>query len=222
MNLLETFKLWDSNLFLFINGMHNTFFDGFMFAVSDKLIWIPLYISILYVLIKCWKKEAIWLVLALILCIVISDQLSSGLIKHLVQRPRPTHCEDLKGLVHIVNGYSGGNYGFVSSHASNAFGFALLSSLVFKRNIYTYFIFTWALITAYSRIYLGVHYPLDVLGGAIVGVLVALGCYWVILKLRPSLIHKDYYEVNDRSILIVPITVLSLSYIGVIIYSSVV
>ena len=217
--MLETLKLWDTNLLLLINGMNTHFFDGFMFTVSDKIVWIPLYISILFVLIKCWKKEAIWLVIALILCIVISDQISSGLIKHLVQRPRPTHCEDLKGLVHIVNGYSGGNYGFVSSHASNVFGFALLSSLIFRRNIYTYFIFAWAVITAYSRIYLGVHYPLDVLGGAIVGVLVAIGCYRVILRLRPSLLHQDYKVNIERSIMIVPLYVLSLSFVGIIIYS---
>jgi len=217
--MLEALKLWDSNMFLFINGLHAHFFDTFMFAVSDKIVWIPLYISILYLLIKCWKKEAFWLILALILCIVISDQISSGLIKHLVQRPRPTHCEDLKGLVHIVNGYRGGNYGFVSSHASNAFGFALLSSLIFRRNIYTYSVFAWAVVTAYSRIYLGVHYPLDVLGGILVGVVAAFGCYWVILKLRPSLLQQDQSEITERFNMTIPLSTLILSFLGIIIYS---
>ena len=217
--MLETLKLWDSNLFLLINGMHSHFFDGFMYTVSEKIVWIPLYISILYVLIKSWKREALWLILALILCIVISDQISSGLIKHLVQRPRPTHCDDLKGLVHIVNGYTGGNFGFVSSHASNAFGFALLSSLIFRRDIYTYFIFTWAIITAYSRIYLGVHYPFDVLGGTIVGLLAAFVCYGALLKLRPGSIQQDKYDTNDRFTMIVPLSVLGLSFMGIIIYS---
>lgn len=220
MNLIDTLKLWDTNLFLFINGIHAPFFDGFMFAVSEKLTWIPLYVSVLFVLIKCWKKEAIWLVIALILCIVISDQVSSGLIKHLVQRLRPSHADDLKGLVHLVNAYSGGKYGFVSSHASNAFGFALLSSLVFNRKIYTWFIFAWAFITAYSRIYLGVHYPLDVLGGIIVGVLTALGCYWTISKLRPSLIRSDDADYTiEKSTIIIPVSVMGLSFIAIIAYS---
>ena len=162
MNLADTLKLWDTDLFLIINGIHAPFFDSFMFAISEKLVWIPLYISVLYVLIRYWKKEAIWLVLAFILCIVISDQVSSGILKDLVKRLRPSHAENLKGLVHLVNGYTGGKYGFASSHASNAVGFALLSSLVFKRKIYTYSMIAWAIITAYSRIYLGVHYPLDV------------------------------------------------------------
>lgn len=220
MNLIDTLKLWDTNLFLFLNGLHAPFFDGFMFAVSEKLTWILLYISVLFVLIKCWKKEAIWLIIALILCIVISDQVSSGLIKHLVERPRPSHAEDLKGLVHLVNSYSGGKYGFVSSHASNAFGFALLSSLIFKRKLYTWFIFSWAVITAYSRVYLGVHYPLDILGGIIVGVLAAIACYWTISKLRPSLIRSDDagYAI-EKSTIIVPVSVLSLSFIVIIIYS---
>lgn len=220
MNLIDTLKLWDTNLFLFINGLHAPFFDSFMFAVSEKLIWIPLYISVLFVLVKCWKKEAIWLIIAFVLCIVISDQISSGLIKHFVQRLRPSHADDLKGLVHLVNSYSGGKFGFVSSHASNAFGFALLSSLIFKRKIFTWFIFIWAVITAYSRIYLGVHYPLDVLGGIIVGVLVALVCYWTIKKLRPSLIHYENENYNiGRSSIIVPVSVLTLSCITIIIYS---
>lgn len=220
MNLIDVLKLWDTNIFLLINGNHVPFFDGFMFAVSEKLTWIPLYISVLYVLIRYWKKEAIWLVIALILCVVISDQVSSGLIKHLVERLRPSHADNLKGLVHLVNDYSGGKYGFVSSHAANAFGFALLSSLIFRQKMYTWFIFAWALITAYSRIYLGVHYPFDVVGGMIVGILAALGCYRAIRKFRPELIPLD--ESNDRigkSALNVPVTVLILSFIAIIGYS---
>ena len=220
MNLIDTLKLWDTNLFLFINGIHAPFFDSFMFAVSEKLTWIPLYVSVLFVLVKCWKKEAIWLIIAFVLCIVISDQVSSGLIKHLVQRLRPSHAEYLKGLVHLVHSYSGGKFGFVSSHASNAFGFALLSSLIFKRKNFTWFIFAWATITAYSRIYLGVHYPLDVLGGIIVGVLAALACYWTIKKLRPSLIrYDDENYIIEKSTLIIPVSVLILSFIAIIVYS---
>ena len=219
MNFTDIIKHWDTNLFLFINGFHSPFFDSFMYVVSDKLMWIPLYISVLFVLIKHWKKEAIWLILVFILCIVVSDQVSSDILKNLVKRFRPSHVESLKGLVHLVNGYSGGNYGFASSHAANAIGFATLSSLVLKKRIYTYSIFTWALITAYSRIYLGVHYPLDVIGGIIVGILAALGCYWLLQEFRPSLLHPTVNDTSEKQLILVPVVVLFISYFGIIVFS---
>jgi len=218
MNLIETLKGWDTHLFLLINGIHVPFFDNFMWAVSDKLCWIPLYISVLYVLIKSWKKESIWLIISIILCIVISDQVASGILKDLVKRIRPSHVETLKGVVHLVHGYSGGNYGFASSHAANSFGFAVLTSLIFNRKIYSGSIITWAIITAYSRIYLGVHYPLDVLGGAVIGSLAALLCYWLIRKLRPSLlVYQDF--VLMKSDILVPVITLTLSFIAITFYS---
>lgn len=214
MNLIEVLKDWDTTLFLVINGHFSPFFDTFMYAVSAKFTWIPFYLSVLYVLVKHWKKESVWLVLGLILCLVISDQVSSGILKESVKRLRPSHTESLNGLVHLVKGYTGGLYGFTSSHASNAVGFALLSAFIFKHRIYTLSVFTWAFITAYSRIYLGVHYPLDILGGAAVGTLAALLCCWVIQKFRP-----DIVETNSTNQEKVPVLVLISSLLGIIIYS---
>lgn len=214
MELIHTLNGWDTNLFLALNGCHSAFFDRFMYVFSGKFVWIPLYLSVLYVVIKQWKKEAVWIVLALVLCIVISDQVSSGLIKHLVQRPRPSHNESLNAVIHLVNGYRGGMYGFVSSHASNSIGFALLSSLLFRQKLYAYVLFLWAVVTAYSRIYLGVHYPLDILGGDVVGVLSALLCYWAITKYRPALKPAD-----NNVPAIVPVVVTGLSFIGITVYS---
>jgi len=218
MNILETLKSLDTDLFGLINRHFSPFFDNFMYAVSEKLIWIPLYISVLFLLIKTRKKEAIWLILALILCIVISDQVSSGILKDLVKRLRPSHAEDLKGMVHLVRNYSGGLYGFASSHAANAFGFALLSSLIFKRKLYTYSIFTWAAITAYSRIYLGVHYPLDVLGGAVIGIVAALICFLGLKKLRPETLGNDNFK-RKNEVDLIPVLVLIMTLLGIIIYS---
>jgi len=215
MQLISTLNSWDTNLFLSINGCNSPFFDGFMYGVSYKLTWIPLYLSVLYIVIKQWKKESIWVILSLVLCIVISDQISSGLIKNLVQRLRPSHVEQLKGVIHLVNNYSGGQYGFVSSHSANAVGFALLSSLLFKRRTYTISIFTWALLTAYSRIYLGVHYPLDVLGGALVGTLAALFCFWL-LKRYFSNVFEQAIDANKP---LIPVWILTLSFVGIIVYS---
>lgn len=220
MNIITLLNHWDTNLFLMLNGTHAPFFDGFMFAVSAKFIWIPLYIAVLYVVLKRWNREAFWVILALVACIVISDQISSGIIKNMVQRLRPSHVSDLKGMVHLVNGYEGGFFGFVSSHAANSFGFALLTSLLFKRKTYTYAIFLWAIIIAYSRIYLGVHYPLDILGGAIVGIVAALICFITIKKLRPSLLQtEDYHSVIEQTKTIIPLIVLGISLLGIVIYS---
>ena len=220
MSLIDTLNIWDTNLFLFLNGLYSPFFDGFMFAVSAKFTWIPLYLAVLFVVVRKWKRESIWLVVALVLCIVISDQISSGLIKELVQRPRPSRAAELQGMVHLVNGYTGGKFGFVSSHAANAVGFALLTSLLFRNKAYSSVIFVWAIFTAYSRIYLGVHYPLDILGGCLVGVMAAFVCFLAIKKLRPSLLQKQEKEESiDKKNISIPIITIGLSFFAIIIYS---
>ena len=215
MNLIQTLNTFDTNLFLFINGLHYPFFDGFMSAFSAKLTWILLYAAVLYVVIKQWKKESIWVILAFVSCVLIADHVSSSFIKEIVQRPRPSHANELQGLVHLINNYRGGKFGFVSSHAANAVGFALISSLLFKRRLYTIVIFVWAILTAYSRIYLGVHYPFDVLGGAFIGVLSALFCFWVLQKYRPEILRIETIKKQEK----IPVLVLILTFFGIIVYS---
>lgn len=90
-------------------------------------------------------------------------------------RYRPSHNFDLQGLVHLVNGYSGGLFGFVSSHAANSFGIAIFTALFLKNKWYWIFILLWAVLVSYSRIYLGVHYPADIIGGMV------LGCFWAVI-----------------------------------------
>jgi undecaprenyl-diphosphatase len=143
------------------------------------ITWVPFYLCILYLIFRKYNQYGFWVLLAVIIAIVLSDQLSV-LIKELVQRYRPSHEPLLNGKVHLPMG-PGGEYGFVSSHAANTFAFAFLMGKLSKnRNLFIMLI-SWALITIYSRIYVGVHYPLDVIAGAILGSVIGWGIYKLLM-----------------------------------------
>ena len=141
-----------------------------------KVVWAPLYIAILVYLGMRYKRR-FWVLLSFIILAVFLADRVSVLIKYAVDRPRPCHESSLQGLVHMVNGVCGGMYGFVSSHASNSFNVAFLSLMFVKKKWYTILIIIWASAVSYSRIYLGVHYPGDVIGGAMLGALTGWGVY---------------------------------------------
>jgi len=187
--MIEWLISLDTRLFLFLNGLHTPFLDVLMYNVSKVWIWIPLYLGVVAFIIKKWKMESIWIILSIVICVVLTDQLTN-LTKEFFGRLRPSHEPDLQGMVHHVKGYMGGRFGFVSGHSSNVFGFALLSSFILKQKIYTPIIFIWAAIVAYSRIYLGVHYPLDILGGMILGMGIALMVYAILRGFQKKLISE--------------------------------
>jgi len=168
----------DRQLLLILNSANSPFWDDVMFFVSMKLVWIPLYLAILVYLGREYRPSFPLLVLCLILSVVLADQISN-LIKDLIARPRPSHETSIQGLVHTVNGYTGGAFGFVSSHAANSFNVALFSLLLIRRKWYSAFILLWAATVSYSRIYLGVHYPGDIICGAILGILTGWASYSV-------------------------------------------
>jgi undecaprenyl-diphosphatase len=220
MNVIHFLDALDKSLFLFFNGMHSNFFDGVMFAISGKFTWLPLYVAVIYVIIERWKKDGMIALLAIVLCLIIADQLSSHLIKELVRRPRPSHAVDLKGLVHLVKDYTGGAYGFVSSHAANSVGFAMLTILIFKRSSYSIAIAFWAFLVGYSRVYIGVHYPFDVMGGVVIGLVSAFICFEILKRYHPTK-HQVY---GSNTALEHPktrllIAVLGVNLLGVVIYS---
>lgn len=178
----------DTALLLCINSFHSAFGDVFIPIYTEKLTWLPLYVALVYYVIRRWGREAWWIIGAMILCVGLADFVSSSILKPLIERPRPSRVPELEGILHLVNGYRSGRFGFVSSHAANTIGLSLLFGLLSRDRFNTVFLFLWAILNCYSRMYLGVHYPGDILGGAIVGVLMALLVYGVLKKIRPSLL----------------------------------
>lgn len=191
--MIETLLQWDKGLFLVLNSFHNEFWDVVMFNISNKFMWIPLYLLFFYWVIRFYKKEAVWIILSLMVVIAVSDLVSVHGFKNVFLRLRPCHDPQLAGLVHIVRDKCGGQYGFYSSHATNHFAVAVFFALVFNGRFlyFTPLILLWAAIIAYSRIYLGVHFPLDVLAGSVMGSLIAWGGYQVLRLARPGLLHKS-------------------------------
>jgi undecaprenyl-diphosphatase len=188
MNALLQF---DSYLTLLINGWHTPFLDQFFFVFSRIYVWIPLYLAYIFLFLKNEGKKGFWIVLSMIILVVISDQISSGLLKPLVERLRPSHDPLLADKLHFVNGYVGGLYGFVSSHAANTAGLALFLLLVVRNRWHTFALSTWVLITGYSRVYLGVHFVGDVVCGALVGVFSALVSYYGYFYYRNNYLFKN-------------------------------
>jgi undecaprenyl-diphosphatase len=172
--MLDTLIQWDEAIFLFFNGLHSDFLDPIMFTLTKTWPWIPMYLFLSYLILKTYKKDSWWVFMAVGLTILFADQIASGLMKPYFGRLRPCHEPLLQGLVHNYGYCGGGKFGFASSHASNSFGVATIMSLTLAfRYPWLKWLFAWAVFFSYTRIYLGVHYPADIIAGGMVGVLSA-------------------------------------------------
>ena len=192
--MLESILYYEKDLFLLLNSFHSKFWDQFMWLFSGKIAWIP--VAVLFVVILSYKnrlrwKELILVFVAIAFVITLCDQFASGLCKHQFERFRPTHHPDFMDKVNIVFDYRGGYYGFISSHAANAFGFATLTSLIFRYTFYSVTIYTWAIVNSYSRIFLGVHFISDIVPGIIAGIIFG----WVVYKLT-VIVHRKIIAGN--------------------------
>lgn len=177
---MEIIIALDKEFFLFLNGLHAQWLDPIMFWISGKKEWIPFYVLIIAFLIREYKWKTILILAGIGLTITIADQITSGFMKPFFARPRPSHESTLQGLVHVINNYRGGAHGFASSHAANTFGLAMFIWILLKDKFrWIVVIFLWAAVVSYSRIYLGVHYPGDIVVGGLIGA----GSGWLMYKL---------------------------------------
>ena len=162
----------DREFFLYLNGFHTPWLDPVMLFISNTLAWLPLYVFLLYLIIKDYGNDTWFVLSGIVLTIILADQVTSTFMKPYFGRLRPSQDPTLETLIHLVNGYKGGKFGFASSHAANTFGTATFLFLLFgKKRKWIPVLFLWAAIVTYSRIYLGVHYPGDILVGSLVGML---------------------------------------------------
>lgn len=189
--MIEAIGKIDENLFLFLNGIHSPFFDTLMFLFSNMIFWGPLYVFFLWKLFQSFPKKYYIVLIFIVLLIASTDQLCN-LSKETFMRFRPTHDPSIQGLVHTVNNYRGGMYGFFSGHAANSFAVVLffLTALKWKPSFLIPIAFFYAIVTSYSRIYLGVHFPGDILIGSIIGSFLGFGFAKAMLKVNSSF-NKD-------------------------------
>lgn len=206
----------EEKIFFLINGSHSFFLDSVMWNFSSIKIWIPLGVLIIIYLIfnKSWSQW-IPILLAITLLFVLCDQCSNHFLKPFVSRPRPTHYPGILEHVRTLYNYTGGKYGFVSGHSTNSFGFAIFTSLLFKNKNYTTVVFLWAIIVGYSRIYLGVHFLSDIIGGVITGLIIG----YLVYSAYRYITEKIASENGCNSIALYPqkqtniITIVILSYL---------
>ena len=181
---METISNIDSDLFLFLNGLHTDWLDKVMIAITQMWVWAPLYLLLIYWVVKQYGKRCWWVFLAIGIVVLCSDQLSAHVCKPLFQRLRPCYNPNFQDLIHLPKGMAGGRYGFVSSHAANTFAVAAFLTAALHKN-YKWIgivLYLWAFISSYSRIYLGFHYPGDILCGALLGILIGL-ILWKVFQL---------------------------------------
>jgi undecaprenyl-diphosphatase len=195
--MIEKLIEWDKKLLLLLNSFRASWLDPVVLLLTETFFWLPLYLFLLYVVIKTFKKKSWIPLLGVTITIVLTDRITSGFMKPFFQRLRPSREPSLDGMVQLVTDFSGevyygGLYGFASSHAANTFGTAFFFWLLFRKTkSWIVWLFPWAVVMTYTRIYLGAHYPGDIIVGGLVGLL----CAWIGYQCQRLLTR--WTEAND-------------------------
>lgn len=189
---------FDQDLLLRLNGSDSVFGDGFMWIATSTAIWAPAILVLLYIIFKNNKPAKALLILVMMgLVIFLADRIASGICKPYFARPRPTHDPIIMYLIDIVNGYRGGAYGFLSSHAANTFSISIFMSFLVKKRSFTLVMFGWAVLHTFTRIYLGVHYPGDITFGALDGLIIGVLVFLLYNYLQKRLFTDQHYSASQ-------------------------
>jgi undecaprenyl-diphosphatase len=193
--MLEKLMEIDKEALLWINQWHLPWLDPVMYVLTKNYTWIPLYVLLIYLMFRIYQKQMWRPLLLTALVVVLTDRITSGLMKPFFARPRPTHNPELSTLLHTVNNYTGGEFGFASSHAANSFGLALFLWWVLGHYYpKVVWLFAWAALMAYTRLYLGVHYPGDIVAGILVGVF----CAWMVYRPAQQWLEQALRHANTK------------------------
>jgi len=188
--MIELVKQWDEELFLWLNAFHSEALDPVIFQMTETVTWLPLYLFLIYKIYRTDPKNSWWVFGGVMLTILIADQVTSGLMKPFFERLRPCHDPRWEGMMHNY-GRCGGLYGFVSSHAANTFGLAVFLNIKLKGKLRGLgWLYVYAFFVSYTRIYLGVHYPWDIVLGAFMGTLAAWFSWFFIVLMKRELVKK--------------------------------
>jgi undecaprenyl-diphosphatase len=178
---MESIIEFDKQLLLALNGSESLYYDGVMRILTNALTWIPLYLSLFFVILK--NNENVQKILIILgcagLCLLFAGTVDDVIVKPLVARWRPTHDPQIGLMVDIVDGYRGGRYGFFSAHAANTFSIAVFFSLLVRSRLLWVALMAYSLLNCWTRLYLGVHYPIDILVGLTWGAIVGSCVYLV-------------------------------------------
>lgn len=222
--MLEKLIELDKQILLFFNQHHSLYWDQVMWVYTGKFIWIPLILSFVWVYFRQNWKDAFWAILIMVLVVTVCDQFASTICKPYFARFRPAQDPDFSQYVTIANGYRGGKFGFISSHAANAAGMVTFTALLFRNRFYTLTAIIWALLTCYSRMYLGVHFPGDILAGGIWGILSGWGGYYLYLAGRRIAVKREWLPdiispyCNNKDVKAI-IAIIYITFLGILIIS---
>ena len=196
---LQTLIELDKQLLLWFNGSPSLFLDALVTTLTNALTWVPFYLSLFYIIIR--NNDSVRSILLIMasagLCVLIAGTVDDEIVKPLVARWRPTHDPQIGLLVDVVDGYRGGNYGFFSAHASNTFSIAVFFCWLIRSRLLSFAMILWSLTNCWTRLYLGVHFPGDILVGLTWGFIVGTCVYYLYYRVTRRLSTANHRFVSS-------------------------